>query len=171
MTTTKRTAIITGASSGIGAAIATRLAADGFNVIVNYRSGEDAARSLAKQISDSGGTALAVQGDVSKFADAQGIFDQTEAAFGAVDVLVNNAGVMKLARLAETDEATFDMLVAVNLKGTFNMLREAATRVRKGGSIINLSTSVVGMKLETYSIYTATKAAVESLTATLSKEL
>jgi 3-oxoacyl-[acyl-carrier protein] reductase len=99
------------------------------------------------------------------------MFDAAEAAFGGVDVLVNNAGIMELARLADSDDAMFNQQVAVNLKGTFNTLREAARRLRDGGRIVNLSTSVVGTKLETYGVYVATKAAIESLTAILSKEL
>jgi 3-oxoacyl-[acyl-carrier protein] reductase len=99
------------------------------------------------------------------------MFDAAEAAFGGVDVLVNNAGIMKLAKLADSDDALFDQQVAVNLKGTFNTLREAAKRLRDGGRIVNFSTSVVGTKLETYGIYAATKAAIEMLTAILSKEL
>ena len=99
------------------------------------------------------------------------LFDATEKEFGGVDVLVNNAGIMALSSLATTDDATFDRVIAVNLKGTFNALREAAKRLRPGGRIINFSTSVVGTKLETYGIYAATKSAVETLTAVLSKEL
>jgi 3-oxoacyl-[acyl-carrier protein] reductase len=99
------------------------------------------------------------------------MFDAAEAAFGGVDMLVNNAGIMKLAKLADGDDALFDQQVAVNLKGTFNTLREAAKRLRDGGRIVNFSTSVVGTKLETYGVYAATKAAVEMLTAILSKEL
>ena len=99
------------------------------------------------------------------------MFDAAEAAFGGVDVLVNNAGIMKLAKIADSDDALFDQAIAVNLKGTFNALREAAKRLRDGGRIVNFSTSVVGTKLETYGVYAATKAAVEMLTAILSKEL
>jgi 3-oxoacyl-[acyl-carrier protein] reductase len=99
------------------------------------------------------------------------MFDAAEAAFGGVDVLVNNAGIMKLAKIADSDDALFDQQIAVNLKGTFNALREAAKRLRDGGRVVNFSTSVVGTKLETYSIYAATKAAVETMTAILSKEL
>lgn len=99
------------------------------------------------------------------------LFDTAEAAFGGVDVLVNNAGIMKLSPLADADDALIDSQIAVNLKGTVNTLREAAKRLRKGGRIVNLSTSVVGLKLESYGIYAATKAAVETLTGILSKEL
>jgi 3-oxoacyl-[acyl-carrier protein] reductase len=99
------------------------------------------------------------------------MFDSAEASYGGVDILVNNAGIMKLATLAESDDALFDGQIAVNLKGTFNTLRQAARRLRDGGRIVNLSTSVVGLKLETYGVYAATKAAVETMTAILSKEL
>jgi 3-oxoacyl-[acyl-carrier protein] reductase len=101
----------------------------------------------------------------------RGMFEATEKAFGGVDVLVNNAGIMKLAKVADCDDAAFDEQIAINLKGTFNGMREAARRLRDGGRIINFSTSVVGTKLETYSVYAATKAAVETMTAILSKEL
>jgi 3-oxoacyl-[acyl-carrier protein] reductase len=99
------------------------------------------------------------------------MFDAAEAAFGGVDVLVNNAGIMKLAKISDSDDALFDQQIAVNLKGTFNALREAAKRLRDGGRIVNFSTSVVGVKLETYGVYAATKSAIETLTAILSKEL
>ncbi len=99
------------------------------------------------------------------------MFDAAEAAFGGIDVLVNNAGIMKLAKIADSDDALFDQQIAVNLKGSFNGMREAARRLRDGGRIVNFSTSVVGTKLETYSVYAATKAAVETMTAILSKEL
>jgi len=99
------------------------------------------------------------------------MFDAAEAAFGGVDVVVNNAGVMQLASFAEADDAAFDRMIAINLKGTFNGMREAAKRLRNGGRIINFSTSVVGTKLENYGIYAATKAAVETMTAILAKEM
>jgi 3-oxoacyl-[acyl-carrier protein] reductase len=166
-----RTAIITGASRGIGAAVAERLAKDGFCVIVNYAGNEAEASGIVKKINTAGGRAIAVQADVSKAAEVARMFDDTEKEFGGVDVLVNNAGVMSLASIATTDDAMLDRTISVNLKGTFNGLREAAKRLRNGGRIINFSTSVVGTKLETYGIYAATKAAVEILTAILSKEL
>jgi 3-oxoacyl-[acyl-carrier protein] reductase len=173
MTTTKSTksAIVTGASRGIGSAIAERLAHDGFSAVVNYSGSEGEASALAKKINANGGRAITVQADVSKPGDVVRLFDATEKEFGGVDVLVNNAGIMVLSSLATTDDATFDRVIAVNLKGTFNGLREAAKRLRPGGRIINFSTSVVGTKLETYGIYAATKSAIETLTAILSKEL
>lgn len=118
-----------------------------------------------------GGQAIAVQADVGDPAAVARLFDAAEAAFGGVDVLVNNAGIMKLAPLADSDDALFDTQVAVNLKGAFNTLREAARRLRNGGRIVNLSSSVVGLKPETYGVYTATTAAVEAMTGILSKEL
>lgn len=166
-----RVAIVTGASRGIGAAVADRLARDGFAVLVNYGASVAAAKSVVARIEQQGGRALAAQGDVSDPRAVRGLFDAAEAAFGGVDVLVNSAGVMILASLAESDDELFDRQIAVNLKGTFNALREAARRLRDGGRIINLSTSVVGTKLERYGVYAATKAAVETLTAILSKEL
>ena len=99
------------------------------------------------------------------------MFDAAEAAFGGVDVLVNNAGIMKLAKIADSDDALFDSQIAINLKGTFNTMREAAKRLRDGGRIINFSSSVVGAASRTYGVYAATKAAVEAMTAILSKEL
>jgi 3-oxoacyl-[acyl-carrier protein] reductase len=168
---TNKVAIVTGASRGIGAAVAERLAGDGFTVVINYSGDAKSAEALARKIEGKGGRALTAKADVSDSTAVRGMFDAAEAAFGGVDVLVNNAGIMKLARLADSDDALFDQHVAVNLKGTFNALREAAKRLRDGGRIVNFSTSVVGTKLETYGVYTATKAAVEMLTAILSKEL
>ncbi|MGA2814660.1 MAG: SDR family oxidoreductase [Candidatus Acidiferrum sp.] len=167
----QRTAIVTGASRGIGAAIAERLAQDGFSVMVNYAGNEAEASALAKKINAAAGRAITVQADVSKPAEVVRMFDLAEKEFGGVDVLVNNAGIMALSTIAAADDAMFDRAIAVNLKGTFNGLREAAKRLRSGGRIINFSTSVVGLKLETYGVYAATKAAVETLTAILSKEL
>ena len=170
-TKSSKSAIVTGASRGIGSAIAERLAHDGFSAVVNYSGSEGEASALAKKINANGGRAITVQADVSKPGDVVRLFDATEKEFGGVDVLVNNAGIMALSSLATTDDATFDRVIAVNLKGTFNGLREAAKRLRPGGRIINFSTSVVGTKLETYGIYAATKSAIETLTAILSKEL
>src|SRR6202048_1284590 len=150
-------AIVTGASRGIGAAVAERLASDGFTVIINYSGDAKSAETLAGKIEGEGGRALAAKADVSDAEAVRGMFDAAEAAFGGVDVLINNAGIMKLAKIADSDDALFDQQIAVNLKGTFNTLREAAKRLRDGGRVVNFSTSVVGTKLETYAVYAATK--------------
>jgi len=168
---THKVAIVTGASRGIGAAVAERLAGDGFTVVINYSGDAKSAEALARKIEGKGGRALTAKADVSDPNAVRGMFDAAEAAFGGVDVLVNNAGIMKLAKIADSDDALFDQQIAVNLKGSFNALREAAKRLREGGRIVNFSTSVVGTKLETYGVYTATKAAIETMTAILSKEL
>jgi 3-oxoacyl-[acyl-carrier protein] reductase len=164
-------AIVTGASRGIGAAVAMRLADDGFTVVINYSANAEPAEALAREIEARGGRALAVRADVGDPAAVRDVFDAAERALGGVDVLVNNAGIMKLAKIADCDDALFDQQIAVNLKGSFNAMREAARRLRDGGRIVNFSTSVVGLKLETYGVYAATKAAVETMTAILSKEL
>ena len=164
-------AIVTGSSRGIGAAIATRLAKDGFAVVINYAGNAAAAEDVRIAIGDAGGRALAVQADVSNPGAVAQMFDAAEAEFGAVDVVVNNAGIMKLAPIAATEDSLFDSHVAINLKGAFNMLREAATRVRSGGRIINLSSSVVGLFFPNYGVYAATKAGVEAMTHVLAKEL
>jgi nucleoside-diphosphate-sugar epimerase len=123
---------------------------DGFSVVINYAGDAASAEVLAHKIEQAGGYALTAQADVSDPTAVRRMFDAAETAFGSVDVLVNNAGIMPLSRIADADDAHFDRIVAVNLKGTFNALREAAKRLRKGGRIINFSTSVVGTKLETY---------------------
>lgn len=168
---TSKVAIVTGASRGIGAAVAERLARDGFTVVINYSGDPKPAEVLARKIEGAGGRALTAKADVSDVQAVRRMFDAAEAAFGGVDVVVNNAGIMSLSKIADADDASFDRMMNVNMRGTFNTLREAAKRLRNGGRIINFSTSVVGTKLETYGIYAATKAAVETLTAVLSKEM
>ncbi|GGA02329.1 SDR family oxidoreductase [Dyella caseinilytica] len=167
----QKVALVTGASRGIGAAIAQRLAADGFTVIVNYAENAAPAEALVRTIEQAGGHALAAKADVSDTADVRRLFDAAETAFGGVDVLVNNAGIMSLASIADADDASFDRQIAVNLKGTFNTLREAATRLRTGGRIINFSSSVVALLQPTYAVYAATKAGVEAMTSVFAKEL
>lgn len=166
-----RVAIVTGASRGIGAAIARRLAADGQTIVVNYAGSAREAEAVAADIEAAGGRALTHQADISDPAAVARMFAAAEAAFGGVDVLVNNAGIMKLATLAETDDALFDSVMHINVKGTFNTLREAARRLRDGGRVINLSSSLVGLLMPTYGVYAASKAAVEALTAVLMKEM
>ena len=170
-TSSKKVAIVTGSSRGIGAAIAERLAHDGFAVVVNYSGNAAPAHALVDKITQQGGSALAVQADVSDSAAVRQLFKTTLDTFGGVDVLVNNAGIMALAPLGDTDDATFDRLLAINFKGTFNTLREATKHLRDGGRIINFSSSVTALLQPTYSIYAATKAAVEAMTSVLAKEL
>ena len=171
MPTHTRAAIITGSSQGIGAAVAEHLAADGLSVVINYSRNAGPAEALVKKIEAAGGSAVAVRADVSKPAQVAELFSKAEAAFGGVDVLVNNAGVMNLASVAETTDELFDQTIAINLKGVFNGLREAARRLREGGRIVSFSSSVVGLYQPTYASYAATKAAVEAMSHVLSKEL
>jgi 3-oxoacyl-[acyl-carrier protein] reductase len=167
----QRAAIVTGAARGIGAAIAERLASDGFGVVINYAGSADQAEALADKIEKAGGRSITAQADVTLAAAVERMFEMADVAFGGVDVLVNNAGIMRLSSLAETEDALFESQVAVNLKGTFNTLREAARRLRHGGRIINLSSSQVGLYHPRYGVYAASKAAIEAMTRVLSKEL
>ncbi|HMI40186.1 MAG TPA: SDR family oxidoreductase [Sphingomicrobium sp.] len=171
MSNTNTVAIVTGASRGIGAAIAGRLAADGFTVVVNYAGNAAEAEAVVARIEANGGKAITAQADVSDAAAVARMFDAAETAFGGVDVVVNNAGIMKVAPIADSDDALFDSQIAVNLKGPFNLLREAAKRLRDGGRIINLSSSVVGLYQPGYAVYAATKAGVEAMTHVMVKEL
>lgn len=171
MLPSQRTAIVTGASRGIGAAIAKQLAADGFATVVNYASNAAEAEAVVAAIEAAGGRARAIAADVADAGAVRALFDRAEAAFGGVDVVVNNAGVARAAPLAEVSDDDYQRQVAVNLTGTFHGLREAARRVRDGGRLINLSTSIIGRYLPAHGIYAATKAAVEALTHTLAKEL
>lgn len=169
--TKKKIAIVTGASRGIGAAIARRLASDDFTVVINY-SGEAApAEELARGIEASGGRALTAKADVSDAQAVARMFDAAEAAFGGVDVLVNNAGILKTLPLAETSDAEFDRHFGINVKGTFNTLREAARRLNDGGRIINFSSTTLALNMPGYAVYNGTKAAVEAFTHVFAKEL
>jgi 3-oxoacyl-[acyl-carrier protein] reductase len=170
---TSKVALVTGSSRGIGAAIAKRLAADGFAVVINYAGRAAEANAVAQEIQTAGGRATAIQADVSSAAEVAALFDQVEAVYGGMDVLVNNAGIIQpgLVPLADTDDALFDRLLAINVKGTFNTLRLAAKRLRPGGRIVNFSSSVVGLAMPGYSIYSGTKSAVETMTNIFAKEL
>lgn len=167
----KKIAIVTGASRGIGAAIARRLASDGFTVVINYSGDTAPAEELAGQIEASGGRALTAKADVSDAQAVARMFDAAEAAFGGVDVLVNNAGILKTLPLAETSDAEFDRHFGINVKGTFNTLREAARRLNDGGRIVNFSSTTLALNMPGYAVYNGTKAAVEAFTRVFAKEL
>lgn len=167
----KKIALVTGASRGIGATVAERLARDGFAVVINYAGGAAAAAALASKIEEAGGRAMTAQADVSDPDSVKTMWDSVESAFGAVDVLVNNAGIMRLAKVAESDDALIDSEIAINLKGSLYLMREAANRLRDGGRVINFSSSVIGLRLPTYGVYIATKAAIEGLTQVLAQEM
>jgi len=169
--TPTRTAIVTGASKGIGAAIATKLSAEGIAVVVNYAHGREAAEGLVIGLERAGGRAIAVQADVADPAGIPTLFDAAEKAFAGVDILVNNAGIMKFAPFAEVEDAAFDIQIATNLGGVFRGMREAAKRMHDGGRIISFSSSVVGLYQPAYGVYAATKAAVEAMTHILAKEV
>ncbi|WP_166422371.1 SDR family oxidoreductase [Paraglaciecola sp. 20A4] len=167
----EKVALVTGGSKGIGAAIVRRLSADGFAVAINYSRDPAPAKALAAELKDAGGRTFTIKCNVANSDDVRQMFDTIESELGPVNVLINNAGIMKNAPVAQSEEQDFDQQIAVNLKGTFNTLKQAANRMPNGGRIVNLSTSVVGLKLENYGIYAATKSAVETLSAILSKEL
>jgi 3-oxoacyl-[acyl-carrier protein] reductase len=171
MKNTSKVAIITGASRGIGRAIALRLARDGFGVVVNHANNKVEADKVVGEIEAARGRAIAIQADISKTEDVARLFDQAERAFDGVDVLVNSAGIMKVEPIADFDDATFDRIFAINVRGTFNTLKQAVKRLRRGGRIINLSSSVIGLALPGYAPYGASKAAVETLSNIFAKEL
>lgn len=166
-----KVAIVTGASRGIGRAIALRLSQEGASVVINYARGADQAKDVVSAIEAAGGKALAVQADVSKTAEIRDLFDRTLETYSQVDILVNNAGVILYKPVAEVTEAEFDNLFAINVKGTFFACQEAAKRMAEGGRIVNFSSSTTAMLLPTYGAYVATKGAVEQLTRSLAKEL
>ncbi|MDC7786763.1 SDR family oxidoreductase [Rhodoplanes sp. TEM] len=171
VTSATKVAIVTGASRGIGAAIAERLARDGFSVVINFAGDAASAEALVRRIEQAGGRAVTARADVADPAAVARLFEAAEAAFGGVDVVVVNAGIMTLAPIAESSDALFDRQVAINLRGAFNTLREAARRLRPGGRIVTLSSSVTTLLQPTYGVYAATKAAVEALTSVLTKEM
>jgi len=170
---TGKVCLVTGASRGIGRAIAERLGRDGASVIVNYFQHAKDALAVASTINASGGRGIPVQGDIGKPEDVRKLFDAAVDRFGKIDILINNAGIAVAQKnpIAEVSDGTFDRLFAVNTRGVFMALREGARRMADHGRIITLSSTVVPMALPGYGVYAATKAAVEAFTRVLSKEL
>jgi len=168
---TDKVAIVTGASRGIGQAIAEIFADNGAKVVVNYAHNKEFAQSIVERIGQLGGQAIAVQADVSQPGDLQKLFQATTEQFGGLDILVNNAGIMTTGPIAQMTEEIFDREFAINVKGTYFACQLAANQMQPGGKIINFSTSVSGLMLPGYSLYAATKGAVEQLTRQLAKEL
>lgn len=171
MTSGTRTAIVTGASGGIGRAIALRLAHDGTRVAVHYAGNAAAAAETVAAIEAVGGEALALGGDVADEIAMTEVFAQAAGRFGDLDVLVNAAGVMKLGPLAEYALDDFDQVMRTNVRGTFVTNQLAARTLRAGGAIVNVSTSVTRLQIPGYAAYAASKSAVEGLTLILAREL
>jgi len=170
-----KTAIVTGGSQGMGRDISILFGKQGASVVVNYASNEAKAKEVVAIIEGSKGKAIAVKADVSKGVDVKALFDQSEAAFGAPHIVVNCAGTIlsDLPSVVNTTEEEWDKVYSVNTKGTFLVSKEAASRIppASGGRIVNISTSVVSMLLPNYAAYGSSKAAVETFTLILAKEL
>jgi 3-oxoacyl-[acyl-carrier protein] reductase len=163
--------LVTGASRGIGAAIAKKLASEGAKVIINYAGAQTEADQTVQAIKDNGGDAIALKADVSKAAEVTTLFDAAIAHYGRIDVLINNAGIMITKLLKDTTDDDFTRQFDVNVRGTFNTLREAATKLANNGTVINLSTTLTRVMIPTYATYVATKGAVEQFTRVFAKEV
>ncbi|MFJ5228660.1 SDR family oxidoreductase [Kitasatospora sp. NPDC088391] len=170
-TAPSRVAIVTGGSRGIGRRTVTRLAADGYAVVVGYAGNRDAAEDAVREAVAAGGRAVAVRADVADEHQVAALFDTAEDAFGGVDAVVHAAGRMHLAPVAELDLAVLDELHRTNVRGTFAVVQQAARRVRPGGAIVTFSSSVLGLAFPGYGAYAAGKGAVEALTPILAREL
>jgi 3-oxoacyl-[acyl-carrier protein] reductase len=166
-----RVALVTGGSGGIGRTVAERLAADGLAVAVQYAGNREKADEVVEGIRTRGGHAIAVGGDVADEPQMSAVFDAVETEFGGIDVVVNAAGIMVLSPIAQLDLDDLDRMHRTNIRGTFVVSQQAARRVRRGGAIINVSTSVTRTQLPAYGGYVASKAAVEGLTLILAREL
>lgn len=166
-----KVAIVTGASKGIGAAIAKALGAEGASVVVNYASSKEGADVVAGVIEQSGGKAIVVQGDVSKQADAKGIVEAAIKAFGRLDILVNNSGVYEWSSLEDMTEASFHKQFDINVLGTLLTTQAAVGHLKDGGSVINIGSAVSIALPAQSSVYSATKASVDAITGVLAKEL
>jgi 3-oxoacyl-[acyl-carrier protein] reductase len=170
-TTTERVAIVTGGSRGIGRETAARLGRDGYAVVVTYSGSPAEADQAVKEVEQSGGRAIAVQADVADENAVSALFDRAEEAFGGVDVVVHAAGIMPLSPLSDLDLNVFDQVIRTNLRGTFVVDQQAARRVRRGGAIINFSSSLTILARPGYSAYAASKGGVEAITLILAREL
>jgi len=167
-----KVAIVTGASKGIGAAIARHFAAEGAKVVVNYASSKEGADKVVKAITDNGGTAIAVQGDVSKEAEVTRLFDETKKAYGTLDILVNNAGIYEWLPIEQVTADSFHQQFNINVWGSVLTIQAALKLFgEKGGNIINISSGAGKTPMATGSIYSASKAALDAITIALSKEL
>ncbi|SDL37981.1 3-oxoacyl-[acyl-carrier protein] reductase [Modicisalibacter muralis] len=167
----ERVAIVTGASRGIGRAVALKLAADGFAITVNYAGNTERANETVAEIEATGGRALAVQGDVADAAAVEHLFTATREAFGRLDVVVNSAGVMQMANITTDNLESFDRTLSTNLRGSWLVMAKAAETLGEGGRIIALSSSVLGKSFPGYGAYIASKAGVEGLVKVLANEL
>ncbi|MFJ5985565.1 SDR family oxidoreductase [Lentzea sp. NPDC092896] len=166
-----RVAIVTGGSRGIGRAAAERLAADGTAVVIVYAGNKTAADEAVEKIKSGGGQAVAAQADVGDEEAVAAAFELAVETFGGVDVVVNSAGIMPLGTVADMDLDTFDRIMRTNARGTFIVSQQAARRLRDGGAIINVSSSVVGLRFPQYGAYAMSKGGVEALTLILAREL
>ena len=166
-----RIALVTGGSGGIGRAIARRLARDGFAVAVHYAGNVNRATELVEEVNADGGRAIAVGGDVADSAAMTRLFDDVEAAFGGIDVVINTAGIMVLSTVVDLDLDELDRMHRTNIRGSFVVSQLAAQRLRSGGALVNVSTSQTRLLHPTYAPYAASKAAVEALTPVLAREL
>ncbi len=169
--TGSKVAVITGGSRGIGRAVAERLAGDGVAVAVGYAASSEAAREIVTAVRLAGGSAVAVRADVADPEQLAALFDRAESDFGGVDIVVTSAGIMRPALIAEATDKDFTEQVEVNIRGTFNALRQAARRVRDGGRIVTLSSTTLALNAPGYGVYNATKGAVEGFIRVLAKEL
>jgi 3-oxoacyl-[acyl-carrier protein] reductase len=169
--TMTKSAIVTGGAGGIGRAVAKRLARDGFCVAVNYAGNPDKAQKVVAEIESAGGRAVAVKADVADAADVERLFKETITAFGSVEVVVHCAGIMPLFPISGGDVESFDKVIAINLRGSFLVLGQAAKHLPAGGRIIAFSSSVLAKSFPNYGAYIASKAGVEGLVRVLANEL
>lgn len=166
-----KTAIVTGASRGLGKEIALLLAAHGAAVVINYANNTVEAEKVANSINTAGGRAIAIRSDISDAAAVTRLFDQTIEQFGKVDIVVNNAGIMITKPVKDTLEDDFDQQFRINVKSIFLSMKEAATKMSNNGRIINISSSVTRLMMPGYATYAATKAAVEQMSRVFAKEI